>query len=563
MRNAIARLPLVGSALIDLARGLRYPEVERLVRADLAKTQDEVAWLRLAMREPAPDARRLLVISLSDMVYQLKLEGMLAAALKLKGWRPIVLTNAPANTRAQRYHRAFGIDEFVYLADFATTAAERAMAAAEAARLTAGQLTFQAVKQWSFANSWIGPQILSTVSRTHHEGAPDPAHPETRAEITMMLPELLARALVAQRVLDRVRPDLGLVNEANYALNGPFVDQMTAGGLGVIQFFQPWRDDALSFRRLTKATRRVHPSAIAPERFAVLAQQPWTAAADRAVDQIFADRYSGKWFLQTRNQPGTRRTDRIAIQTKLGLDPAKKTAIVFSHVLWDANLFFGEDLFQDYGEWFVETLRAAAANPHLNWVIKLHPANLWKRAREGVTGEYSEARLIHEQLGAVPAHVKLLAPDTDIDTLSLFEFADYGVTVRGTSGMELPCFGKPLLTAGTGRYSGLGFTVDSESAAEYLGRLAALHEMPPMTARQTELARCHAYAAFVLRPWRMLSFKSEFNYLKQGVHPLDHNLRSMARSLAEAEANGDLARFAAWAASGEVDYLEDSGTDGE
>jgi hypothetical protein len=37
----------------------------------------------------------------------------------------------------------------------------------------------------------------------------------------------------------------------------------------------------------------------------------------------------------------------------------------------------------------------------------------------------------------------------------------------------------------------------------------------------------------------------------------------MARSLAEAEANGDLARFAAWAASGEVDYLEDSGTDGK
>jgi hypothetical protein len=232
-------------------------------------------------------------------------------------------------------------------------------------------------------------------------------------------------------------------------------------------------------------------------------------------------------------------------------------------VLWDANLFFGEDLFQDYGEWFVETLRAAAANPHLNWIIKLHPANLWKRAREGVTGEFSEVKLIRERLGAVPSHVKLLYPDTEIGTLSLFEFADYGVTVRGTSGMELPCFGKPLLTAGTGRYSGLGFTIDSATAAEYLARLATLHTLPPMTVRQTELARCHAYAAFVLRPWRMQSFKSEFNYLKRGTHPLDHNLRSVARSLAEAEKNGDMARFAAWAASGEVDYLEESGIDGK
>ncbi|MBI3709316.1 MAG: hypothetical protein HY246_16810, partial [Proteobacteria bacterium] len=295
MRNAIARLPLVGPALIDLARGLRYPEVERLVRADFVKTQEEIAWLRQAMPEPTAAAKRLLVISLSDMIYQLKLEGMLAAALKLKGWRPIILTNARTNTRAQRYHRAFGLDEFIYLSDFAPTPGERAAATAEAARLASGELTFQAVKEWSFADSWIGPQILSTVSRTHHEGAPDPARPETRAEIAAMLPQVLTRALVARRVLADVRPDLGLVNEANYALNGPFVDQMTAGGLGVIQFFQPWRDDALSFRRLTKATRRVHPSAIAPERFATLAAQPWTAEKDRIVDQIFADRYSGKW----------------------------------------------------------------------------------------------------------------------------------------------------------------------------------------------------------------------------------------------------------------------------
>jgi hypothetical protein len=231
---------------------------------------------------------------------------------------------------------------------------------------------------------------------------------------------------------------------------------------------------------------------------------------------------------------------------------------VFSHVLWDANLFYGEDLFQDYGEWFVETVRAAAANPNLNWLIKLHPANLWKRAREGIAGEFAETRLIREHIGALPPHVHILDPDCGIDTMSLFHFTDYGVTVRGTSGMELPCLGKPVLTAGTGRYSGLGFTDDCASAAEYLERLQSLHLEPPLAPERTLLARRHAYAAFLLRPWRMTSFKSVFAYRESGTHPLDHNLACAVAAIEDVERNGDLARWTAWAASDAVDYLEPS-----
>ena len=36
--------------------------------------------------------------------------------------------------------------------------------------------------------------------------------------------------------------------------------------------------------------------------------------------------------------------------------------------------------------------------------------------------------------------------------IHLFKVIDYGITVRGTIGIELPCFGIPVITAGTGRY---------------------------------------------------------------------------------------------------------------
>jgi hypothetical protein len=558
MRKALSRVPVLGPAVIDLARTLRDPATERAVQADLAETQRAVAWLREAAVEPPTGARRLLILSLSDMVYQLKLEAMLGTALKLQGWRPIVLTNSRTNTRALRYFRAFGVTDFVYLEDFAPTAAEQARCAAEAEALLAGDLDFQSVKAWSFAGSWIGPQILSTVSRAQHQGAPDPRDPVTRGEIAALLPALLLRVLIASRVVVGTRAELGLVIEANYALNGPLVDGLIAHGVAVIQVTQPWRDDALIFKRLTAQTRRIHPSSISPETFESIKQLPWGAAQERALDAIFNDRYSGKWFLQARNQPNAHQADAAEIRQSLVLDPAKKTATVFSHVLWDANLFYGEDLFEDYGEWFAETVRAAAANPHLNWLIKLHPANLWKRARDRAEGEFSELRLIRERVGMLPPHVKLLFPDNDISSLSLFLFTDYGITVRGTSGMELPCFGKPTLTAGTGRYSGLGFTIDSRSAGEYLDRLARLQDVPPMTEEQTNRARRHAHAAFLLRPWRMTSFRSIFDYRKKGAHALDHNVVCNVGSLSEARRNGDLARWATWAATTAIDYLEDA-----
>ena len=83
-----------------------------------------------------------------------------------------------------------------------------------------------------------------------------------------------------------------------------------------------------------------------------------------------------------RNQPNSEDYAKGEIFKRYSLDQSKKLAVVFSHVLWDANLFYGEDLFKDYGDWFEQTVKAACGNDRVNWLIKMHPANLWKRSRE-------------------------------------------------------------------------------------------------------------------------------------------------------------------------------------
>ena len=98
-----------------------------------------------------------------------------------------------------------------------------------------------------------------------------------------------------------------------------------------------------------------------------------------------------------------------------------------------------------------------------------------------------------------------------MSTLSLFELADFAITIRGTVGVEAPVFGVPVVTGGTSHYSGRGFTLDSATQDEYRALLARLHEQPPLTDEQVLLAKKHAHALFVRRPLHFTSFRSEID----------------------------------------------------
>ena len=558
LKHLLVVNPVLRSPLMLLRKLWRLRGDLRVVFTDLLKTRRSAGFLRRANTLSIGRVLNLYALD-DDSIYSTKQMAFVSQALRLQGWQVQVVLRNRSMVLGKAYFRAFGIRRIVYLEDHRLSEEERAHCKSKAQEFLEKALSLQRVKSWTFEGCWIGPQIIATLSRIRFEGSVDFAHPEVQHRLKEMLPTALEHVLRARKLIDQHPADLALTIEANYAVFGPLVDVAISHGCNVIQMIQPWKDDALTFRRMTSVTRREHPSSVARETLDLLVQRPWTECEQRVLDQMFQDRYGGRWFLQERNQRSTRRYTPGELTQRFRLDPAKPTVVVFSQVLWDANLFYGDDLFEDAGEWFIETVRAACANPALNWLIKLHPANVWKRKYEGITQAYAEQTLIEKHIGLLPPHLTLIAADDDISTLSLFESIDYGVTVRGTSGMELVCFGKPCVTAGTGRYSGLGFTLDSEDRERYLERLAGLHLQKPMSAQELDRAKWHAYSAFALRPWPMLSAKAEFNYQDQGSAPLDHNLALMVGSLQEIERCGDLGLWAEWAKSNAVDYIHWAG----
>ena len=132
------------------------------------------------------------------------------------------------------------------------------------------------------------------------------------------------------------------------------------------------------------------------------------------------------------------------------------------------------------------------------------------------------------------------------------------MTIRGSIGFELPCFGKPALTAGTGFYSGRGFTVDSETARRVSRAARADPRARPAEREQaSSCAKQHAYALFRLRQTRFTSFRSVFKPVEEIDDPSEATIELSLRDADELARAEDLRRLGEWAVrSRELDYLE-------
>lgn len=547
------RLPL----LIDAYRLAVNPRWEVANWRDYRATYRDLAWLR---EIPTPDAgapRALFVLRRED-IFDIKINLMLGAALKLEGVRPVVLTQHPRVPRIRRYAAAFGVETLHYRSAFPLDAEARREVEAWRQDAMARPDAFAAVKEWTYRGHPLGQRVLSTLIRQTLDGDPDLSDPDVRRRMNTILGEVLTNYHQAEAIYDAVDPTWVMAAETGYATNGPLVDVAMARGLDVLEASPFLRDGALIFKRANRTLGQAATVSVSQASLQTLERRPWSDTEDAELEAELAHRYAGGSALQKMYQWNTESLGRDEICRHLGLDPSLPLAVVFSHVLWDASFFFGRDLFAHYGEWLAETVQRAVANPRINWLIKTHPSNAFRLAHGDVEGPVAEVELVRDVVDELPDHVRLVLPETQVSSLSLYHHADLGVTVRGTPGLEMACFGKPVVTGGTGHYSGLGFTLDSATAEDYLEKLDRADSLLAAPDESATLrARRYAHALLRHRPWHCHSFDLRLDYPEDGWHPLDRNVVARARSLAEANDFGDLAAWAAWAVrSKDADFLQ-------
>ena len=150
-------------------RLLRHPRLvkhEMALRADYDNFKRRYRFLS-GGAEAADPEKRVLVVSMSDWVAQVKAEAMLAKALQLRGYTPVIVTTR-ACRRAIKYFRLFGYEQFVFFDEWLRQTPE-APARTEAQRVLDGSVSLQSLFNLQYRQVHVGRHALSSVMRTRFD----------------------------------------------------------------------------------------------------------------------------------------------------------------------------------------------------------------------------------------------------------------------------------------------------------------------------------------------------------------------------------------------------------
>jgi hypothetical protein len=456
------------------------------------------SFIKIAKNLPSQDKGSLLIVSGKGMnVMWAQVWSIFSLAVRMHGYKGLVLTTH-SQTILNRYFRLLQLDLLYY--DDLTT--QFAKSLPEIAIKVQNAVDIQDYRNIFYNDIPVGEIAVSTYSRYYATGFIQLNDVEVVKKINEWIFQICQAGDIADHIYKKFNVKILYVAEIFSEEYGAFYYRALSKKINIIKFTGTVRDDAFIFQHLASENARLHHASLSQSLWEKIKLLPYTENIDTALTQNFIDRYSNKWHRSKRNYPGTKIMTVEEARMILGVKPGRKVAVIYSHILYDTIFFFGTDLFSDYSTWLVETVRVACQNTDIDWLVKVHPSNLWRgELNTLLKGKYEEERLIEGALGKLPAHVRIVPAETKINPYTWFQLADYGITVRGTSGLEMAALGKTVITAGTGRYEGNGFTIDMADKDAYLDLLKKLPNIPSPSTEQVELAKRYAYALFVLKPF--------------------------------------------------------------
>ncbi len=419
----------------------------------------------------------------------------------------VLLPSRYSLDRQKEYYKSLGLRNIKFMYEYAEEG-DRDISNAYISEESFIKIEKEEIFELNYEGVEIGLHALSTLIRELHANEINMSSVKFRKLLWKKVQQSIIYCIQLNRVFASVKPDKLLIFEKGYTPNGELLQLGIKNEIDIVQSVIGSQYDKFQFKRYSRKNILAHPVSID--------RQTWGDLLKENIGETILDEYlnihkknykTNNWFSRVGTQEGKRFFNSEEITDLLALDRNKKTAVVFSHILWDGSFFYGKDLFEDYSDWLVQTVKAAVLNTDVQWLIKVHPVNIWKLKQENAASEPADYKLIQDKVGDLPDHVKVVTADCPFTTSSLFGVVDYCITVRGTVGMEFACFGIPVLTAGTGRYSGLGFTNDSSSKEEYLQKLSSITQIPRMDSHSVYLAKLHFYSLFHLRPLQWQSFK--------------------------------------------------------
>lgn len=315
---------------------------------------------------------------------------------------------------------------------------------------------------------------------------------------------LIASMLVTdltERVLEQERPDRVVAVHGIYVTHGTVCDVARKHGIGVVVYGTPYRkgtiwlshDDTYHRTLITEPTEYWDELEMTPPR------------AKRVDDYLAEKRFGARDYAAYHADSIN---DEDELRAELGLDD-RPIVSIFTNVLWDAQLYYTYNAFENMLEWLFETIRYFQHRQDLQLVVRLHPAE----ARSANATNQPLIDEIEKAFPTLPSNVKIIAPESKLSSYTLAEMSTAASIYGARMGVEIAALGTPLIVAGETFNRRKGYSYDVETREEYFRLLDRVETLPKNSPETIERARRYAYHYY----YRLMMDFPLFS-VKNGIH---------------------------------------------
>jgi hypothetical protein len=355
----------------------------------------------------------------------------------------------------------------------------------QAALALAQRLPADEIRSFKYNDVSVGDHAFSSTLRSTLRGVIDL---DDEAELWVYRRQLASSILLTDRLnrlIDRERPDKMIGVHGVYVMHGTMADVCRSRGIPTAIYGMPYRKGTIWLSH----GETYHRS---------LMSEPTTYWDQEQLDDrrlhIITD------YLRSREVGGRDNInyhpnpvlDRQHIAETIGLDIDKPIISMFTNVVWDAQIYYPSNAFENIFDWVFSTIDHFRDRPELQLVIRIHPAE----TKGGFTTRQPLSDEIARRYPKLPPNVYVVRSESDVGSYTLAEMSKACLIFGTKMGLEIAYREIPVIAAGESLNRGKGYTYDANTREEYFSLLQRVMDLPRNPPEMKERALRFAYYLF-------------------------------------------------------------------
>lgn len=315
-------------------------------------------------------------------------------------------------------------------------------------------------KKHIFKNVYIDAILYSALQRYYLVADPKVENDKvTRG----YLYSITATLIVMDKLCKEINPKFVLSSHGIYATWGAVVEYCKAHNIYVITYGQNYNhcgieftyDDSYLTGVLNDKENRWQEKQLTGEQKAIV-KRFLDERLGRVEDDAVAFDY---------NKNNKSHFTQKQLKEMLGIDSSKKIVGLFPNIPWDGQVTGGSAVYPRFRDWLKKTVDYFAAREDVALVIRSHPAEV---LQGDAAGRETTTTMLAEMYENLPENIRLLGPEHQINSYTLGENSDFGITYSSTVTLELIYLGIPVILCGCPPFKDKNIAFDISSEEEYM-----------------------------------------------------------------------------------------------